>query len=497
MKTPIPSTLYRLLRKSLKISFPPLCAVLLTALSLNAAGTDKKMPTAVIIGDSICISGYGKYVQEMLKGTVDVKIGTATTSKWTLDRIDSQLHTLLGKGKADVIHFNSGIWDITLKSYAPDKGVFFDDLMGKRATDPAQYEKNLRELVRILKSRTDKLVWATTTPFSADSGRHQGDDFLYNKVAEIVMKENGVLINDLNAYVLPHLDQYQVRKGDVHFNQEGYQFLAKKVSDSLQKALSGELKPTALRINPDKPYTIEEREKLTTLPPRGQKPVITPDADRRGMFSSYETQGKCLLVQSTTGWRWKLTAYDHYVLRIQVSWPGSEFPANDQLAIVKNPGEPTDLIVEETDTELMVRTWAMDGIPLKFSKQTMSVQWLWEKGVLKESDGLVRDKNVATLTYSYNPTEQFFSLPSGTELTGQSFKRLYSANDPASHPAFYSNRNYGMLMNTVKPVWVELGDKRLKLACPEGELIDLFVIIGKDKDDIAKRYASILQESRR
>ena len=43
---------------------------------------------------------------------------------------------------------------------------------------------------------------------------------------------------------------------------------------------------------------------------------------------------------------------------------------------------------------------------------------------------------------------------------------------------------------------MELGSgKKLKLAYPEGEPIDLFVIIGKNKDEIAKRYAALLAES--
>jgi len=489
----IPALIW-LRRKSPNIISASLLALLLPALPLNAASDEKTLPTAVIIGDSVCISGYAKYVKEMLKDKVDVKVGAATTSKWTLDGIDSGLKHMLGNGKAAVIHFNCGIWDSSLKSYDPDKGVFFEDIKGKRATDPAQYEKNLRELVRILKGRTDKLIWATTTPFTDCVGRHQGDDYLYNKIAEVVMKENGVMIDDLYSYMLPHQAEYQT-PGNVHFHDEGSQFLAKKVSDCLLKALSGELKPEAFPINPDKPYTIEDRAKLTVLPPRGQKAVINPDPDRRGMYASHELQGKSLLVHSTTGWCWKLTSYDHYVLRVQVSWPGSEFPAEDRIGLVKKPGEPSDLIVEETDTELKVRTWASDGIPLRFLKQNMSIQWIWQKGMLKETDGLTRDKNVATLTYSYNPNEQFFSLPNGVDLTGQTFKREYAANDPASYPAFYSNLNYGMLMNEVKPVWMELGGKRLKLGYPQGELIDLFVIIGKDKEEIAKRYATLLAGS--
>lgn len=49
-------------------------------------------------------------------------------------------------------------------------------------------------------------------------------------------------------------------------------------------------------------------------------------------------------------------------------------------------------------------------------------------------------------------------------------------------------------MNVEKPVWMELGGKRIKLANPLGESIDLFVIIGTDTEEIAKRYATLLTD---
>jgi hypothetical protein len=51
------------------------------------------------------------------------------------------------------------------------------------------------------------------------------------------MVENGIPINDLYAYMIGHMDEYQVRYGDVHFTSEGYEYLAQKVATFIQSEL--------------------------------------------------------------------------------------------------------------------------------------------------------------------------------------------------------------------------------------------------------------------
>jgi acyl-CoA thioesterase-1 len=210
-----------------------LCALATVAFAQKPAKSDALapiedqpgLPRVLIIGDSISI-GYTAPVREALKGRASVhripanggptKNGIANIEKW------------LGTGKWDVIHFNWGIHDL---KYMPD---------GKRQVEPGDYEKNLRTLVARMKATGAKLIWATTTPIpdgELSPARSFGKVPEYNAIAEKVMKENGVAIDDLNAAITPHVAKLQNPK-DVHFKTEGSALLAKEAAASIEAALS-------------------------------------------------------------------------------------------------------------------------------------------------------------------------------------------------------------------------------------------------------------------
>ena len=183
------------------------------------------LPRVLLIGDSISI-GYTMPVRKLLEGKVNVhriptnggptKNGVANIEKW------------LGNGKWDVIHFNWGIHDL---KYMPD---------GMRQVEPADYEANLRKLVTRMKATGAKLIWATTTPIpdgELNPPRKFGQVKEYNDIAERVMKENGVAIDDLNTHITPYLEKMQNPR-DVHYSAAGSEHLAKKVAESITQALA-------------------------------------------------------------------------------------------------------------------------------------------------------------------------------------------------------------------------------------------------------------------
>jgi hypothetical protein len=99
-------------------------------------------------------------------------------------------------GSWDVIHFNFGVWDAT---YRESTSKYFS---GHNITSPEDFEKNLRTMVAKMKKTGATLIWGTVTPvWPGEPGRVNADEDAFNKVAEKVMKENGVIINDLNAEV--------------------------------------------------------------------------------------------------------------------------------------------------------------------------------------------------------------------------------------------------------------------------------------------------------
>jgi len=97
-------------------------------------------------------------------------------------------------GTWDVIHFNHGVWDAT---YRDSTSKYFS---GHNITSVEDFEKNLRVLVGKMKKTGATIIWGSVTPvWPGEPGRLNADEDAFNKVAEKVMKENGVIINDLNA----------------------------------------------------------------------------------------------------------------------------------------------------------------------------------------------------------------------------------------------------------------------------------------------------------
>lgn len=187
----------------------------------DAAG----LPRVLLIGDSISI-GYTLPTRKLLEGKANVH--RIPTNGGDTNRGISSLEKWLGEKKWDVIHFNWGLHDLR----RPD-GTTHQVLL-------AQYEKNLGELVRLLKKSGAALIWASTTPVpegGVKPPRSDQDVVAYNAAAKRVMDENGVTINDLYAYALPVLGEIQ-RPVNVHFSTEGSQKLAGKVAAAIEGALA-------------------------------------------------------------------------------------------------------------------------------------------------------------------------------------------------------------------------------------------------------------------
>lgn len=104
-------------------------------------------------------------------------------------------------GGWDVIHFNHGVWDQQyLDPDNPNKRA--EPGKGRIRTSIGDYEKNLRAIVARLKQTKATLIWASTTPIlEGTPPGYVGGEMVdkYNEVAARIMKENGVLIDDLNA----------------------------------------------------------------------------------------------------------------------------------------------------------------------------------------------------------------------------------------------------------------------------------------------------------
>lgn len=181
-------------------------------------------PRVLLIGDSISI-GYTPPVRELLAGKANIHRPTENCGPTS--RGIAKLDDWLGEGRWDVIHFNFGLHDIRRM----DQGV--------PQVPPDAYEKNLRAIVARLRQTEAKLIWASTTPVPfglQNPPRISYDVPWYNAIAEKVMKENDVPINDLYSFVLPRMPELQ-RPQNVHFTDHGSRALAGEVAAAILREL--------------------------------------------------------------------------------------------------------------------------------------------------------------------------------------------------------------------------------------------------------------------
>jgi len=196
---------------------------------------DPKLPRVLLIGDSISI-GYTVPVRRLLKDKANVHripvngqhsaYGLAHIKDW------------LGDGKWDVIYFNWGIRDTHLLDSSgriitdEDKGT----RRGKIRTTIAEYQENLNKLIDIMEPTGAKLISATSTPVMGRKGKRLEAIVKYNKAAAEVMNLRLVTIDDLYTVIKPHLSEMQTDDG-CHFTQQGYEYLGKRVAESILTAL--------------------------------------------------------------------------------------------------------------------------------------------------------------------------------------------------------------------------------------------------------------------
>jgi hypothetical protein len=136
------------------------------------------------------------------------------------------------EAKWDVIHFNWGVWDMAYRDPKPGDRWHSNKHTGKLTTPLDVFDKNLRELVAKMKQTGATLVWGSITPMHKDIiSRFEEDPPRYNAVAEKIMKENGVRINDLYA---ESIRQGYPKAPDVHSTGN----LSAKAIEAIEAALA-------------------------------------------------------------------------------------------------------------------------------------------------------------------------------------------------------------------------------------------------------------------
>jgi hypothetical protein len=194
----------------------------------------QELPNVLIIGDSISM-GYTPVLKQILATKANVS-HPAENCESTIKGVN-KLDEWLGSKKYKVIYFNFGLHDLKhVDAVTKEPSAKATDPL---LTDLPTYAANLNIIVKKLKAAGAKVIFATTTPVPEHPGtplREPEMPAKYNNAAKEVMKNNGVEVDDLYAFVLPQIKTIQI-PDNVHFTNDGYEIMAKHISATISKYL--------------------------------------------------------------------------------------------------------------------------------------------------------------------------------------------------------------------------------------------------------------------
>jgi lysophospholipase L1-like esterase len=180
-----------------------------------------------LLGDSIRFGagerqGYGNRTAELLGEGFEVfQPGeNCRFAKHTLRMLFDYEQAMKG---SRIVHFNVGHWDLC-------------DLFGEGTfSTEEEYRDNVLRIARILKSRHDAVIFATTTPVRPENKHNKNSTIArFNEIAVEALSAEGVIINDLNALLVGDIERY-ICSDLIHLTNEGVEVCARAVADTVKK----------------------------------------------------------------------------------------------------------------------------------------------------------------------------------------------------------------------------------------------------------------------
>ena len=179
----------------------------------------------VLLGDSIR-EQYAPKVTELLGEEFEVwqPNENCRFSKYTLRGLFGWAKAMAG---ADIVHWNNGLWDICDLWY---DGTF---------TSVEEYIANMLRILGILQKNHQKIIFATTTPVRPENRYDKNVNIdRFNQIIVPILKERGVIINDLNGLLKPDVYKY-IREDCIHLSEAGIELCANQVAQHIRDAAEG------------------------------------------------------------------------------------------------------------------------------------------------------------------------------------------------------------------------------------------------------------------
>jgi lysophospholipase L1-like esterase len=180
------------------------------------------MTKVSLIGDSVRLQ-YQPAVEKLLGAEYAVygPNDNCRFAKYTLRGLFDWERRMKG---SRIVHWNNGMWDIC--------DLFGDGLFSTEE----EYVQNMLRIADILLARHEVVIFATTTPVKAENKYNKLESIQrYNDLIVPLLREKGVIINDLYAACAADIDRY-VAADTLHLSEDGIALCAQMVADCIKEA---------------------------------------------------------------------------------------------------------------------------------------------------------------------------------------------------------------------------------------------------------------------
>lgn len=194
------------------------------------------MKRVLLLGDSIRM-GYDEYVKEILKDEFEVIYDDADNGRFSAYTLWQANQFFKNYGSFDVVHWNNGYWDMNVETPMTE------------AMHPVdEYIHFLGRILNEIRANGAVPVFATTTPILPEEPAKfvikegitpfcYSNEWVekYNAAAVMLMKKEGVTVNDLYSLCLK--DPYYYKCPDLlHLTEQGYRRCAEQTAEMIRRA---------------------------------------------------------------------------------------------------------------------------------------------------------------------------------------------------------------------------------------------------------------------
>lgn len=180
------------------------------------------MVKVTLLGDSIRLS-YGQKVSNILGDDYEVfqPEENCRFAKYTLRGLFDWSNQMQG---SNIVHWNNGLWDVC--------NLFGDGTF----TNKKEYLETILRIADILLEKYDKVIFATTTPVTEFNQYNNNRDIKeFNDLVVPLLKEKGVIINDLYSLISSNIDKYVRKDDNIHLTEEGIEVCSNQVVSTIKK----------------------------------------------------------------------------------------------------------------------------------------------------------------------------------------------------------------------------------------------------------------------